>query len=404
MHSVTIRFHRILVNETIGCLHKVFYENLYADRVLEHCFRKYPKFGSRDRAYIAENTYDIIRNRRLLEALLPGNQRKKISDLFLMLGIWHILKGDTLPPWDEFIDLRGIDFMQSREALRSDIRINESWPDWLFDLAEKQLGPIWLKEAVALNHPADVVLRTNTLKIDRRSLMNVLFEQAADIRLGLNPESLVLNQRINVFAMPAFQDGLFEVQDESSQSVSHLLQVEPGMRVIDACAGAGGKSLHIAALMKNKGQLISMDIYGKKLEELKKRARRAGAHNIETREINSLKDIKRLENTADRILLDVPCSGLGVIRRNPDAKWKLDAEFIQQVQLDQHDILENYVRMLKPGGKLVYATCSILPSENAEQVKTFLSQHPDYRLEEERQIYVHENNQDGFYMARIAKV
>jgi 16S rRNA (cytosine967-C5)-methyltransferase len=154
--------------------------------------------------------------------------------------------------------------------------------------------------------------------------------------------------------------------------------------------------------MKNAGRLIALDTEQWKLDELKKRARRAGATNIETRCIENMKVIKRLENTADRLLLDVPCSGLGVLRRNPDAKWKLTQEFIDRVTSVQKDILEHYSKILKPGGIMVYATCSILPAENQDQVNAFLKNHPEFSLIQEQQLWPSDGT-DGFYMARILK-
>ena len=174
------------------------------------------------------------------------------------------------------------------------------------------------------------------------------------------------------------------------------------MRVIDACAGAGGKTLHLAALMKNKGRIIAMDTEQWKLDELQKRARRAGVSNMEAKVIESGKTIKRQANSADRLLLDVPCSGMGVLKRNPDAKWKLSLEFINKIRELQQHIIRDYCDMLKPGGLMVYSTCSILPSENEDQVQQFLSENKSFELLEERHIYPSEGF-DGFYMALIKK-
>ncbi|HWA34975.1 MAG TPA: methyltransferase domain-containing protein, partial [Cyclobacteriaceae bacterium] len=219
------------------------------------------------------------------------------------------------------------------------------------------------------------------------------------------PDALILEERQNIFTRQQFRDGLFEVQDAGSQLIAPFLKPEPGMRVVDACAGGGGKTLHLAALMQNKGRIIAMDIEAWKLDELKKRARRAGAsNNIETRLIDSSKVIKRLENSADRLLIDVPCSGLGVLRRNPDAKWKLTPEFIEQVKITQQEILTNYSTMVKTGGLMVYSTCSILPEENEEQVKKFLAAHPDkFELQDQHMVWPSEGF-DGFFMARMKKI
>ena len=180
------------------------------------------------------------------------------------------------------------------------------------------------------------------------------------------------------------------------------MDVKEGMRVVDACAGAGGKTLHIAALMKNKGQIIALDIYEWKLAELKRRAKRAGAFNIEARFIEDNKVIKRLHSTADRLLIDAPCSGLGVLKRNPDSKWKIDEDFINRIKTEQENILQNYSKILKKGGKMVYATCSILPSENGEQVRKFLAENTEFALVKEENI-MPSDGYDGFYMALIER-
>ena len=173
------------------------------------------------------------------------------------------------------------------------------------------------------------------------------------------------------------------MQDLGSQKIGPFLKIEPGQRVIDACAGAGGKSLHLACLMKNKGKIIALDIYDRKLDELRTRAKRNGVDIIETRLIENTKVIKRLEKAADRVLLDVPCSGLGVLRRNPDKKWKVNGADIDRLTELQWQILTGYSDMTKPGGYLVYATCSLLPSENERQVQRFMSERgTDWELEE----------------------
>ncbi|MEO8759943.1 MAG: RsmB/NOP family class I SAM-dependent RNA methyltransferase, partial [Bacteroidia bacterium] len=191
------------------------------------------------------------------------------------------------------------------------------------------------------------------------------------------------------------------IQDASSQLVATFLRVEPGMTIIDACAGAGGKTLHISALTLNKSKVIAMDIEERKLTELQKRATRAGA-KIDSKLISSTKTITDLNKTADRLLLDVPCSGLGVLKRNPDAKWKLSLERINELKKIQQQILQDYTCMLKVGGLLVYATCSILPSENNKQVELFLANNKNFSFIEDKTIYPSEGF-DGFYMCLMKR-
>jgi len=214
-----------------------------------------------------------------------------------------------------------------------------------------------------------------------------------------------LTKRKNVFITQAFKKGFFEVQDAASQMVAPLLDLKPGLRVADACAGAGGKSLHMAALMKNKGKIISMDIHEWKLKALKVRAARDGVDIIETKLIESNKTVKRLENTFDRILLDVPCSGLGVLRRNPDTKWKLSLEEIARLTDLQKEIISQYSKMSRVGGIMVYATCSILHRENEEQVQWFLNSEmgKNWTLKKEMRVWPHIDKFDGFYAAVLVK-
>jgi 16S rRNA (cytosine967-C5)-methyltransferase len=341
----------------------------------------------------------MVRWWRLVNFLSPS---KDPWDLF---GTYWLMQGNELPSWDEFARLQPEKIKSKYDSI-TDPGLLESIPAWLQTLGSQELGEKWEAEIHALNEEAEVVLRVNTLKTTRERLKNLL--EADGIRSYLvkgYPDALVLEERQNVFRHPSFKEGLFEVQDASSQLVAAALQVAPGMRVIDACAGAGGKSLHLAALMGNKGKVISMDVEEWKLQQAKLRARRNGVSIFEPKIIEGSKTIKRLKESADRLLLDVPCSGLGVLRRNPDTKWKLSAESIAKVQVTQQEILQSYPSMLKKGGQLVYATCSVLPSENEEQIKKFLASEAgkDFELIEDRKVLAQESGFDGFYIARLLK-
>jgi 16S rRNA (cytosine967-C5)-methyltransferase len=283
----------------------------------------------------------------------------------------------------------------------------ESIPNWMDELGVKELGEeLWTKEIAAQNQQAKVILRVNTLKTTRQKLHAILMDLNIETEfLKDQPDALVLKERANVFLTDAFKDGFFEVQDANSQLVAAFLDVKPGMKVVDTCAGAGGKTLHMASLMENKGLLIAMDLYESKLKQLKLRAKRNGAFNIEYRIIDSTKVIKKLYEKADRVLIDAPCSGLGVLKRNPDSKWKLQPEFIDNIRKVQAEVLENYSRIVKPGGKLVYATCSVLPSENQEQVKKFLTTEngKNFIFVQDKKILASDSGFDGFYMALLER-
>jgi 16S rRNA (cytosine967-C5)-methyltransferase len=396
-----MKLHRSTCEAVVQALDAIFVERRYADKVIEKVLKQNPKWGARDRRFIAETTYDIVRWFRLLKYITDA----KGDDYWKFIGGWCVLHKIDLPAWSEFkgIDLRKVTGRHD-DAQRSRV-LRESLPDWLDDVAEKELGERWGKEAHALNEEAKVVLRVNTLKTSKLELQaKLLDEKIATHTLDLFPDALVLEERQNVFGSMCFKEGLFEVQDAASQLIAPFLKLEPGQRVLDACAGAGGKTLHIAALMKNKGRIVAMDVEQSKLDELQKRARRGGVSNMETRLIESSKTIKRLENSADRLLLDVPCSGLGVLKRNPDAKWKLSLDFINRVKELQQQILRDYCDMVKPGGYMVYSTCSILPSENQQQVQNFLNDKSErFELVEERHAWPSEGF-DGFYMALLKRL
>lgn len=395
-----MRLHRGTSEAVVHSLRLIFEENKYADKVIEKVLKQNAKWGARDRRFIAETTYDVVRWYRWFREL----SQAKGTDFWRLLAVWCILSGVDLPAWDEFKGIKPEEVLERRKRASYSRKTRESIPDWLDELGERELGKEkWEKELSALNEIAPVVLRVNTLKTSKRDLAARLQDDGiGTVELGGYPDALVLEERQNIFQSPAFKEGLFEVQDAGSQAVALFLQVAPGLRVVDACAGAGGKTLHLAALMKNKGRIIAMDTEQWKLDELQKRARRAGVGNVESRVIESGKTVKRLANTADRLLLDVPCSGLGVLKRNPDAKWKLSMEFIEKIRDLQQHILNDYCDMLKVGGLMVYSTCSILPSENEEQVQRFLSQKQRFQLLAEQHIFPSEGF-DGFYMALIEK-
>lgn len=418
-HNTQQKFRPLLVRAVAQALQAIFHENRHADKVIEQTLKSNPKAGSHDRAFIAETTYEIVRYYRLYTEILgktPANE----ADFWKIIGI-HLLVSPqmnnaskpfdpaidvTLPDWIEFKTLRPKAILEKAAELLAIRKFRTSIPDWLDTMGEMELGEQWDATIDALNHHAAVVLRVNRLKTDRNALQKIFQEDGIDARTVGESDALVLSRRQNVFITKAFKSGLFELQDYSSQLVSELLAPQPGMRVVDACAGAGGKTLHLAALMQNKGGLIALDTFGWKLDELRLRARRAGVSNIETRVIENRKVIKRLYNTADRLLLDVPCSGLGVLRRNPDAKWKLQMESIDNLRVVQQDILQAYSPIVKTGGRMVYATCSILPSENQQQVEKFLASPAGktFKLLEEKRILPQDEGFDGFYMALLEKV
>lgn len=380
------------------CLKSIFEDNRYADQVIEKTLKQNPKWGSRDRRFIAETTYDIVRWYRLFKEATNAEEH----EYWKLLGGWLVWRQIELPDWEQFHS-HNSDTIREKFESNFAAPIKESIPDWLHNLGLAELPLQWEKEINSLNLEAKVVLRVNTLKAENDVVQETLSKEGVETTTDSRfSDALILGKRINLSSFKSFKAGLFEIQDAGSQLISPFLKVEPGMFVIDACAGAGGKTLHLAALMQNMGRIVAMDTEEWKLNELKSRARRAGAHNIETVSIESNKSIAEFEATADRLLLDVPCSGLGVLKRNPDAKWKLSLDIINKVKMLQQQILTDCTVTLKPGGMLVYSTCSILPSENEKQVQLFLKSDPNFELVEEQHIWPSAGF-DGFYMALIEK-
>ena len=402
-----MRLHRNLVYTVIDSIRDIFNEGVYADKAVEKALKRDKRWGSRDRKFVAETIYEIVRWKRLYAEIATVKEPFDRNNLWRIFSVWCVLKGIALPDWNQ-IEPTPTRRIKGRFDELSRIRkFRESVPDWIDNLAISELGEeLWTKELAALNKQAEVILRTNTLNTTKKELQKILHEESIFTEFIPNHEdALRLIERANVFRTEAFKNGYFEVQDASSQLVAEYLDVEPGMKVIDTCAGAGGKTLHLASFMKNKGQIIAMDIYESKLRKLKVRARRNKVHNIDTRVIDSTKPIKKLHGKADRVLIDAPCSGLGVLRRNPDSKWKLQPEFLDNIKKVQQDILQQYSKMVKHGGKLVYATCSVLPSENQNQIAEFLASESgkDFKLVKDNKVLAHTSGFDGFYMAQLER-
>ena len=401
-----MRLHKNLVLAVIKILDGVFNQDFYADKTIEKVLKLDKRWGSRDRAFIAETSYEIVRWKRLYLEIADVKKPFQYKNLWRVFSVWAVLKGINLPNWTEFQETPKRRIKGKFDELSKIRKFRESVPDWIDKLACEEIGEKkWEKEISELNKMAELVIRTNTLKTNSSELQKILLNEeiSTEIISGY-PDALRLKKRVNLFKKESFQKGLYEVQDASSQLVAPFLKIEPGMKICDICAGAGGKTLHLSALSKNKGQILAMDIYKHKLIQLKKRAKRNSAFNIETKLIENNKSIKRLKGKIDRLLIDAPCSGLGVLKRNPDSKWKLQPDFLNKIKDTQSKILKQYSKLIKENGKIVYATCSILPSESEHQINNFLKSEEgqDFKLEEEKKISPLASGFDGFYMARLS--
>jgi 16S rRNA (cytosine967-C5)-methyltransferase len=372
-----------------------------ADAVVSGYMRSRRFIGSQDRGFIGDLVYAVLRHRAQLDWWLGyvregahraahlTNPRRRVMAALAIIEAWPAEKiadafdGDRFrpTPMDEgeyalaaALSGRSIEHPEQPEQVRYNV------PEWLLPSLHERFGSDVKEELEALNVPAPVDLRVNALKDGRGAA-------AASLAAGgittnptpLSPLGLRVNGRPNLPGHVAFKSGLIEIQDEGSQLASLLVGAKPGMRVCDFCAGAGGKSLAIAAAMENKGHIIACDVSGPRLDNATKRLRRAGVHNVERRHLESERDpwIKRQLGAFDRVLIDAPCSGTGTWRRNPDARWTLTAQDVLELRELQARILASASRLVKPGGRLIYVTCSVLPPENERQAEAFAA-HPDF--------------------------
>ncbi len=396
-----MQFH--ILNTLSQALIEVFEKGKHADRMIDKYMRVNNKWSTEERSFFAEGVYGIIRHKRNLEFVAESQALWPIIAAYL---VTQNLKPVVRPEFKNTDTAK----IQSRLKTKKPAAIEHSFPDWLCELGQKEFGAEWAPIMQSLNKDPIIFLRTNTLKTNIEKLIQdlKLEKVSADkIKSSVNiRDGLYLKKRENVFATQAFKKGEFEMQDAGSQAIAPLLQAQPGQQVVDACAGSGGKSLHLAALMQNQGKIVALDIHDFKLQDLKQRASRAGATILETKLIDSPQVIKRLANSFDRVLIDSPCSGLGTLRRNPDTKWKLTVEQISSVCNLQKDILSKYSEMCKPGGIMVYATCSILKRENEDQIKWFLNSTvgTKWSLLSEHRIWPHIHGSDGFYAAVMKRL
>lgn len=397
-----IRLYRNVADAIVTALAAILTDGQLADRVVDHTLRQHPKWGARDRHAFADAVYEVVRWKRLLAYAAARPE----TDYWALLAAHLVRRGaDSLPDWPEFA---GLDLAATAARVADPtlpLAVRESVPDWLAAPPglPAEVAARWPAELAAQNGQAPVTLRVNTLK-------GTVAQAAARLRAeGIETEpvpglplALRLPERRPVTRTRAFQEGWVEVQDGGSQHIVPLLRAEPGMRVLDACAGGGGKTLHLAGELRGKGEIRALDIAESRLGELRRRADRAGAKNIQTALADDATR-QALTGWADRLLLDAPCTGTGTLRRQPDLKWRLTPAFAAEIGQIQRRILLDYPQMLRPGGLLVYATCSLLPQEGEAVVRERLAAADDLELLEEHRIWTSETDDDGFYAAVLRK-
>ena len=350
-----------------------------ADVKLSAFFRDYPKLGARDRSFIAEAVYGVLRHLRSLQALAaPATPRRLLLAWMARHGGRNLREFETLVPKDDLEWLRGLKAAtldDQPESVRLDL------PDWLYDRLHAQFGQALPGLMAALNSPAPLDLRVNTLKADRDAALAALAgEGLGAVATPYSPLGIRLAGKPALQKHPLFLDGRVEVQDEGSQLLGLLLGPRRGEMVCDFCAGAGGKTLLLGALMHSAGRLYAFDVSDKRLAKLKPRLARSGLSNVQGLLIAHERDtkVKRLAGKFDRVLVDAPCSGLGTLRRNPDLKWRQTPASVAELTGKQAAILAAAASLVKAGGRLVYATCSLLAEENEAIVAAFLQDHPEF--------------------------
>jgi 16S rRNA (cytosine967-C5)-methyltransferase len=389
-----------------------------ADAELSRFFRERKQIGQRDRALVADTVYTALRRRRLLEHVTPHASPREIAlaALVKLQGVGISQIEAALDPEEKawLASLKALDL----EALPYEIRAD--LPDWVLERLRAQIGADEAMElARGLQRGAPLDLRVNTLKAPREAVLDRLdYDQIAATPSKLSPIGVRLKEKPALNRHPMFLDGAVEVQDEGSQVLGLLVEPRRGEMVVDFCAGAGGKTLQMGAAMGSTGRLYAFDVSDKRLANLGPRLKRSGLSNVFPQRISSENDpkVKRLRGKIDRVLVDAPCTGLGTLRRNPDLKVRQNAEGLAELNAKQRAILDAAASLLKPGGRLVYGTCSLLAEENEEIVKDFLARHPDFALVpakavldkqgvkvagigEYLRLYPHRHDTDGFFAA-----
>jgi len=388
------------VAAAIGILDEIENGGRPADDAAADYFRRRRYIGAKDRTHIAGHLYAALRHRSAIDwwiarvgqgALAPDPRHRTFAALILVEG-WSsqalaaACDGDRFrPPPLNSAEARLVGGLAGRTLHHPDMArsVANNVPDWLLPHLERAFGKGLEREMAALNMPAAIDLRVNLLRADRETVQRALAaEGVATEPTPLSPIGLRLAKRLPLSGLSAFKDGLFDVQDEGSQLAALLADALPGMRVVDFCAGAGGKTLALAAGMANRGKLVACDVSAYRLERAARRLRRAGVANVERRVLSSEHDkwVKRHAKSFDRVFVDAPCLGTGTWRRNPDAKWRSQPTDLTELVVRQREILRSAARLVRPGGRLLYVTCSLLREEDEAQAEAFLAAEPDFAL------------------------
>ena len=378
-----MRFTPALFNHTEALLAELLRSPFPADSVVSRYFRQHRELGHADRGFAAETVYAVLRRKRSLSARCGDD----VTSRRLLLATLACVNGMNRRELDSVLrEVEGKWLAQAKAVKLEDLppAVRLDLPDWLYEtLCARFDADEVEKLATGLNQSAPLDLRVNLLKAERDAVLARLqADGIAAEACRYSPHGIRLNGKPSLARHPLFLDGSIEVQDEGSQLLGFLVQPKRGEMVADFCAGAGGKTLLLGAMMRSQGRLYAFDVAEKRLAKLKPRLARSGLSNVHPVRIESEHDIKikRLAGKLDRVLVDAPCSGLGTLRRNPDLKWRQTPESVAELNAKQASILAAAAGPVKQGGRLVYATCSLLEAENEAIVAAFLAAHPDFVL------------------------
>jgi 16S rRNA (cytosine967-C5)-methyltransferase len=412
-----MRFSRPLLDACTAAFAAVLPLEEPADAALSAFFRSHAKIGQRDRAAIADSVYAALRRRRLLESVAGTATPRRLA-----LATWTLLRGASLrelEPWLRGGEAQWLAGVKRAAAEPQPFEVQCELPDWVIEKLRRRFDEhALLRLARGLAQTAPLDLRVNSMKMTREAASRRLAESGIPaLATPYSPDGLRLEGRPAINRHPIFLEGGVEVQDEGSQLLCHLVAPRRGEMVVDFCAGAGGKTLALGALMRSTGRLYAFDISPKRLAGLKPRLARSGLSNVHPQRIEGVNDprIKRLAGKIDRVLVDAPCSGLGTLRRNPDMKWRQTPQDIVELAGKQASLLAAASKLVRPGGRIVYATCSILDEENKGIAEGFLAGHVQFRLvpaadvlRKERiglemleyfEVWPHIHGTDGFFAA-----
>ena len=378
-----MKLHGFLIGQTETLLAEVLKFSGPADAATSRFFRAHPKLGHGERGVIAEAVFAVLRRRMEFAHLAEGGTGSPARRLTL-LGLMQTAGRTALKPFMSDAENAWLEHVAKIDPQSLPLRTRLNLPDWIYQALSKRFEAEELAHlAASLNYPAPLDLRANPIKASRDEVLSALSK--AGIEAGATPFApfgVRVVGKPPLTKLDAFQDGWLEVQDEGSQLLCSLVAPKRGEMIVDFCAGAGGKTLALGAMMRSTGRLYAFDISDRRLAKLKPRLARSGLSNVYPAQIAHERDerIKRLAGKIDRVLVDAPCSGLGTLRRNPDLKWRQSPKAIDELRAKQAAILASAARLLKPGGRLVYATCSLLRAENEDIAAAFTAEHADFQV------------------------